>query len=97
MIFVDTRTILKIENNSNLWFRLMQKLGQADMTAMLFKEYATECEAREPGDKSELCRAYKFLASHCLRTKQLTDAYNYAQKCLAYEEVSTKSHQKLAL
>lgn len=66
----------------------MHKLSNVDVAAVLYKEYVAECEAREPGDKGELCRAYKFLAIHCLRVRELTEAYHYAQKCLAYEEVN---------
>ena len=65
----------------------MHKLNNVDVAADLYKEYAAECQVREPGDKSELCRAYKFLADHCLRVRELTEAYHYAQKCLTYEEV----------
>lgn len=65
----------------------MQKLGIADVAAGLYKEYVADCESRETCDKGELCRAYKFLAIHCLRFQELSDAYQYAQKCLLYEEV----------
>lgn len=76
----------------------MHKLNNVMVAAVLYKEYVSECEVREPGNKGELCRAYKFLAIHCLRIRELTDAYHYAQKCLAYEEVSLdvlKKHQLL--
>lgn len=70
--------------------RLMQKLSHTDMAVMMFKEFVAECEVHEPADKSELSRAYKYLAGYCLTNKQLTDAYNFAQKCLGYEEVSIR-------
>lgn len=66
----------------------MQKLGNADMTAMLYKEFVQEWEMKEFGDKNELSHAFKFLASYCLKNNQLTEAYEYAQKCLGFEEVS---------
>ncbi|EEB13552.1 cell division cycle, putative [Pediculus humanus corporis] len=75
--------------------KLMQKLGIADVAAGLYKEYVADCETRETCDKGELCRAYKFLAIHCLRYQELQDAYQYAQKCLLYEE--TKEEAKSLL
>lgn len=65
----------------------MHKLSNLDVAAVLYKEYVSNCEAREPVDKGELCRAYKFLAIHCSRVHELSEAYHYAQKCLGYEEV----------
>jgi anaphase-promoting complex subunit 8 len=69
----------------------MQKLGNCDHAAVLYKEYVAECEATEQGDKGELCRAYKFLAAYHIKTNELNDAYHFAQKCLGYEEVSSNT------
>ncbi|KAL0271726.1 UNVERIFIED_CONTAM: hypothetical protein PYX00_008721 [Menopon gallinae] len=75
--------------------KLMHKLSNLDVAAVLYKEYVSNCETREPVDKGELCRAYKFLAIHCSRVHELSEAYHYAQKCLGYEE--TKEEAKSLL
>lgn len=48
-------------------------------------EYVSENESR--GDKSELSQSYKYLANFFLKRNQLDKAYQYAQKCLEYDEV----------
>jgi anaphase-promoting complex subunit 8 len=39
-------------------------------------------------DKSEMSQAYKYLANYFVKRNQVDEAYQYAQKCLEFEEVN---------
>jgi anaphase-promoting complex subunit 8 len=74
---------------------LYDKLNEFNHAAAAFTEYVTENELR--ADKSELCQAYKYLANYFIKRNQVDEAYNYAQKCLEYEEVGMINNKKFVV
>lgn len=53
----------------------------------------TENEPR--GDKSEMSQAYKYLANYYVKRNNMDEAYQYAQKCLEFEEVGVVEQQEV--
>nr|CAD7571578.1 unnamed protein product [Timema californicum] len=68
--------------------KLYDKIGQASNAMRAYEKYVMACFKNPNADNSELSQAYKYLANAYLRINDLDDAYQYAQKCLEYEEVS---------
>uniref|UniRef100_T1JH63 Cyclosome subunit 8 n=1 Tax=Strigamia maritima TaxID=126957 RepID=T1JH63_STRMM len=68
--------------------KLYAKLGEDHQAASAYSNYIHEVD--ETGiqnvDRDELCHAYKYLANHCLKQKDLDGAYTNAQKCTEYNE-----------
>ena len=65
--------------------RLYDKLQEQNHAAAAYTEYVTENEAR--ADKGEMSQAYRYLANYYVKRNQVDEAYQYAQKCLEFEEV----------
>jgi anaphase-promoting complex subunit 8 len=64
---------------------LYDKLSEFNHAAAAFTEYVSENESR--ADKSEISQAYKYLANYYVKRNQVDESYQYAQKCLEFEEV----------
>lgn len=73
--------------------RLYDKLNEFNHAAAAFTEYVTENEPH--ADKSEISQAYKYLANYFVKRNQVDEAYQYAQKCLEFEEVNTIKLQEV--
>lgn len=73
--------------------RLYDKLDEFNHAAAAFTEYVTENEPRS--DKSEMSQAYKYLANYYVKRNKVDDAYQYAQKCLEFEEVGVVQQQEV--
>lgn len=94
--YFRARSVGDIEGTALLKLaKLYDKLNQSEHSADAFNEYVRDCESRQVGDKSELSQAFKYLANYYLKRNQVDDAYQYAQKCLEYEE--TKEEGKALL
>jgi anaphase-promoting complex subunit 8 len=65
--------------------RLYDKLSEFNHAAAAFTEYVSDNESRP--DKGEMSQAYKYLANYYIKQSQVDEAYQYAQKCLEFEEV----------
>lgn len=69
--------------------RLYDKVNTQDQAASAYTEYVKENACLHSADnKSELSHAYKYLATYHLKNSDLELAYQFAQKCLSFEEVS---------
>ncbi|XP_063236265.1 cell division cycle protein 23 homolog [Bacillus rossius redtenbacheri] len=75
--------------------KLYDKLEESSNAKRAYLKYVTESEKNAIADKSELSQAYKYLANAYLKTEDLDEAYQFAQKCLEYEE--TKEEGKALL
>ncbi|XP_021917579.1 cell division cycle protein 23 homolog isoform X2 [Zootermopsis nevadensis] len=83
--YYKARNVGDIEGTALLKLaKLYDKLNETSFAAASFLEYVSENESR--GDKSELSQSYKYLANFFLKRNQLDKAYQYAQKCLEYDE-----------
>nr|CAD7608857.1 unnamed protein product [Timema genevievae] len=71
--------------------KLYDKIGEASNAKKAYEKYVEECLKNPNADKSELSQAYKYLANAYLKIEELDDAYQYAQKCLEYEEVKEEA------
>jgi anaphase-promoting complex subunit 8 len=72
---------------------LYDKLNEFNHAAAAFTEYVTENEPH--ADKSEVSQAYKYLANYYVKRNQVDEAYQYAQKCLEFEEVNMTAVRSL--
>ncbi|GLG95826.1 Cell division cycle protein 23-like protein [Gryllus bimaculatus] len=94
--YFRARSVGDIEGTALLKLaKLYDKLNQTEHAAEAFNEYVRDCESRQVGDKSELSQAFKHLANYYIKRNQVDEAYQYAQKCLEYEE--TKEEGKALL
>jgi len=92
--YYKARSVGDIEGTALLKLaKLYDKLDEFNHAAAAFTEYVTLNEPRS--DKSEMSQAYKYLANYYVKRNKVDDAYQYAQKCLEFEE--TKEEGKALL
>lgn len=71
-----------------MFYRLYERVSDLEQAANAYTEYVNENDdVPTPDNKQELCLAYKYLANFHLKRNQIDLAYQYAEKCLNFEEV----------
>ncbi|KAL1124396.1 hypothetical protein AAG570_001025 [Ranatra chinensis] len=87
--FYKARSVGDVEGSALLKLgKLFDRLSDSDQATSAYMEYVSENDGPMLIDhKSELSHAYKYLANIHLKKNQLDLAYNFAQKCLNYEDV----------
>ncbi|XP_075212921.1 anaphase-promoting complex subunit 8-like [Lycorma delicatula] len=95
--YYKARSVGDIEGTALLKLaKLYDKVTEVEQAATAYTEYVKENDDIPTADnKQELCYAYKYLANYHLKRNQLDLAYQYAEKCLGYEE--TKEEGKALL
>ncbi|KAK3921067.1 Cell division cycle protein 23-like protein [Frankliniella fusca] len=66
--------------------KLYDKLQESENASAAYIEYVTDNESSQAGEKSEVSQAYKYLANYYIKRNMFDEAYQYAHKCLDYED-----------
>lgn len=68
--------------------RLYEKVLMCDQALSAYTEFVREAQGMPTSDnKPDLAHAFKFLTAQHIKNNNLDLAYQYAQKCLTFEEV----------
>lgn len=68
--------------------RLYEKVQMMDQAVSAYTEFVRETQGMPTCDnKPDLAHAFKFLTAQHIKNNNLDLAYQYAQKCLTFEEV----------
>ncbi|RZF48627.1 hypothetical protein LSTR_LSTR016989, partial [Laodelphax striatellus] len=66
--------------------KLFDKVNETEQAAAAYTEYVKENYDSQTDNKQEISLAFKYLANYHLKRNELDEAYEFAFKCLSYEE-----------